>query len=430
MLNKKAGLRRPAFFMRFSIIPIKLFNYQISIFKEFRVMKEVVVVSAYRTAVGSFGKSLKEFSPCKLAEIVVAGMLDKSPVSPKQIGHVVFGNVVSTEPSDMYLSRVAALNAGIPHTTPAFNVNRLCGSGLQAIVSAAQAIQLGDCDIAVAGGAESMSRAPYLASGQRWGSRMGDSVLVDMMTGALSDPFNKVHMGVTAENVAKRYNITRTQQDNLAFESHKRAQHAIEQGYFTEQIIPVVYKSRRGEVVFDTDEHVRIDATKEDFTCLRPVFQKEDGTVTAGNASGLNDGAGAVLLMDLDTATRSNIKPMARLVAYAHSGVEPLYMGIGPVPATKKVLEKAGLKIQDIDVVEANEAFAAQACAVTNELGLDPSIVNPNGSGISLGHPIGATGAIITVKALHELSRINGRYALVTMCIGGGQGIAAIFERA
>src|SRR5690606_6826192 len=350
-------------------------------------------------------------------------------VSAADLGHVMFGHVINTEPRDMYLSRMAAINAGIPAESVAMNVNRLCGSGLQAIVSAAQSIRLGDTHVAVAGGAESMSRAPYIVPTQRWGARMGDAALLDMMTGALSDPFDRIHMGVTAENVAKRYEITREDQDQLALASHQRAENAINNGYFKSQIVPVVQKTRKGEVVFDTDEHVRMGATIENFSGLRPVFVKENGTVTAGNASALNDGAAAVLLMSGTAATERGIKPMARLVAYAHAGVDPLYMGIGPVPATRLVLQRAGITLDQIDVIEANEAFAAQACAVTRELGLDPAKVNPNGSGISLGHPIGATGAIITTKALYELERIQGRYALVTMCIGGGQGIAAVFER-
>jgi acetyl-CoA C-acetyltransferase len=317
----------------------------------------------------------------------------------------------------------------MPQSTPAFNVNRLCGSGLQAIVSAAQTLRLGDAEVAIGAGAESMSRAPYISPAQRWGARMGDAAMIDMMTGALSDPFEKMHMGVTAENVAKKYEISREAQDELALASHNRAENAIKQGYFKEQIVPVAIKTRKGEVVFDTDEHVRIGATAENFQSLRPVFQKENGTVTAGNASGLNDGAGAVLLMTASAAKARGIKPMARLVSYGHAGVDPRYMGIGPVPATRIALQKAGLEVGQMDVIEANEAFAAQACAVSRELGFDPAKVNPNGSGISLGHPIGATGAIITVKALYELERIQGRYALVTMCIGGGQGIAAIFER-
>jgi len=392
-------------------------------------MEEVVVVGACRTAIGDFGGGLKDVAPCDLGATVLKAVLERSNVPAEDVGHVVFGHVINTEPRDMYLSRVATLNAGMPQATPAFNVNRLCGSGLQAIVSAAQALRLGDAEVAIGAGAESMSRAPYISPAQRWGARMGDAVMLDMMTGALSDPFEKMHMGVTAENVAKKYDITREAQDELALASHNRAENAIKQGYFKEQIVPVSIKARKGEVVFDTDEHVRMGATAENFQSLRPVFQKENGTVTAGNASGLNDGAGAVLLMTAGAAKARGVKPMARLVSYGHAGVDPRYMGIGPVPATRIALQKAGLDVGQMDVIEANEAFAAQACAVSRELGFDPAKVNPNGSGISLGHPIGATGAIITVKALHELERIQGRYALVTMCIGGGQGIAAIFER-
>lgn len=392
-------------------------------------MQEIVVVQACRTAVGDFGGALKDVAPCELGELVVRQVLERAGVPAADVGHVVFGHVINTEPRDMYLSRVATINAGLPQSTPAFNVNRLCGSGLQAIVSAAQALMLGDAEIAIGAGAESMSRAPYVAVGQRWGSRMGDSRLVDMMTGALSCPFEKYHMGVTAENVARKYGISREDQDALALESHRRAAHAIEQGYFKGQIVPVVQKTRKGEIVFDRDEHVRFDATPESFSKLKPVFAKEDGTVTAGNASGLNDGAAAVLLMTARAAQARGLTPMARLVSYGHAGVDPQYMGIGPVPATRNALQRAGLTLDQIDVIEANEAFAAQACAVSRELGFDPAKVNPNGSGISLGHPIGATGALITVKALHELQRVQGRHALVTMCIGGGQGIAAIFER-
>jgi acetyl-CoA C-acetyltransferase len=392
-------------------------------------MKDIVVVEACRTAVGDFGGALKGVAPCELGELVVRSVLERARVAAEDVGHVVFGHVINTEPRDMYLSRVAALNAGLPQSTPAYNVNRLCGSGLQAIVSAAQTVMLGDADVAIGAGAESMSRAPYVAQNQRWGSRMGDARLVDMMTGALSCPFEHYHMGVTAENVAKKYGISREDQDALALESHKRAAHAIGAGYFKSQIVPVVQQTRKGETVFDTDEHVRLDATAENFSKLKPVFAKENGTVTAGNASGLNDGAAAVLLMSSDAAQSRKVKPMARLVSYGHAGVDPQYMGIGPVPATQAALRRAGLDLDQIDVIEANEAFAAQACAVSRELGFDPAKVNPNGSGISLGHPIGATGAVITVKALHELQRVQGRYALVTMCIGGGQGIAAIFER-
>lgn len=392
-------------------------------------MEDVVIVAACRTAIGDFGGALKDVPPTELGATVVRAVLDRAGVAAADIDHVVFGQVINTEPKDMYLSRVAALNAGIPEQAVAMNVNRLCGSGLQAILSAAQSIKLGDARVAVAGGAESMSRAPYLAPAQRWGARMGDAALIDMMTGALSDPLERVHMGVTAENVAKRYEISRADQDALALASHQRAENAIRNGYFRSQIVPVVQKTRKGEVVFDTDEHVRMGATAENFASLKPVFVKENGTVTAGNASGLNDGAAATLVMSASEAQKRGLKPMARLVSYGHAGVEPLYMGIGPIPATRLALERAGIRIDQLDVIESNEAFAAQACAVVKQLELDPAKVNPNGSGISLGHPIGATGAIITTKALYELERIGGRYALVTMCIGGGQGIAAVFER-
>ncbi|WP_334119227.1 acetyl-CoA C-acyltransferase family protein [Limnobacter sp.] len=390
--------------------------------------REVVVVAGVRTAVGDFGGSLKDFSPTQLGAMVVKEVVARAGISADQVGHVVFGHVVNSEPRDMYLSRVAAIEGGLDKSTPALTLNRLCGSGLQAIVTAAQSIMLGDTDVAIGGGAESMSKAPYILPAARWGARMGDMKGIDMMVGALHDPFHVIHMGVTAENVAKEFNVSREDQDNLAVESHKRAANAIAKGYFKEQILPIEVKTRKGVVMFDTDEHVRGDVTVEGMGKLKTVFQK-DGTVTAGNASGLNDGAGAVLLMERGAAEKAGMKPMARLVAYANTGVEPTIMGIGPVSATKKALAKAGLKIEDMDVIEANEAFAAQACAVTKELGMDPAKVNPNGSGISIGHPIGATGAIITVKALYELQRVQGRYALVTMCIGGGQGIAAIFER-
>ncbi|MEX3961258.1 beta-ketothiolase BktB [Paraburkholderia sp. EG286B] len=391
--------------------------------------REVVVASGVRTAIGDFGGSLKDFSPTDLGARVVREVLSRANVEGDAVGHVVFGNVVHTEPKDMYLARVAAINGGVAQHAPALTVNRLCGSGLQAIVSAAQTILLGDADIAIGGGAENMSRAPYSMPAARFGQRVGDTQLVDMMIGALHDPFQTIHMGVTAENVAKKFGITREAQDALALESHRRAERAIAEGRFKDQILPISIKSKKGEVLFDADEHVRHGATLEDFSKLKPVFAKENGTVTAGNASGINDAAAAVLLMSADAARARGVKPLARLVSYAHAGVDPAYMGIGPVPATQKALERAGLKVSDLDVIEANEAFAAQACAVSQELGLDPARVNPNGSGISLGHPIGATGALITVKALYELQRIGGRYALVTMCIGGGQGIAAIFER-
>ncbi len=390
--------------------------------------RDIVVVGAARTAIGSFGGSLKDVPLSRLATTAVKAALERSRVEPGAVGHVVIGNVIPTEPRDAYLSRVAALDAGLPKEVPAFNVNRLCGSGLQAIVSAAQAIALGDADIAVGGGAESMSRGPYLSSGIRWGERMGDARAVDYMLAALHDPFHGIHMGVTAENVAARYGVSREEQDALAAESHRRAAHAIAEGRFREQIVPVEIVSRKGKTVFDTDEHVRPDTSAEILGKMRPVF-KPDGTVTAGNASGINDAAAAVVLADAAAAERQGLTPLARLVAYAHAGVAPDEMGIGPIPATRKVLERAGLSVADLDVIESNEAFAAQACAVAKALGFDPAKVNPNGSGISLGHPVGATGAIITVKAIHELHRIKGRYALVTMCIGGGQGIAAVFER-
>ncbi|KVC68471.1 beta-ketothiolase BktB [Burkholderia stagnalis] len=395
------------------------------------MQREVVVVSGVRTAIGDFGGSLKDFPPTELGAKVVREVLQRAQVAGDEVGHVVFGNVVHTEPKDMYLARVAAIDGGVAQHAPALTVNRLCGSGLQAIVSAAQGVLLGDADIAIAGGAENMSRAPYSMPAARFGQRMGDMRAVDMMVGALNDPFQAIHMGVTAENVAAKYGISRDAQDALALESHRRASHAAQAGYFKDQILPVeLIGSKKGTpVLFARDEHVRDDASADDFTKLRPVFVKENGTVTAGNASGINDAAAAVLLMERRTAEQRGAKPLARLVAYAHAGVDPAYMGIGPVPATRKALERAGLTVADLDVIEANEAFAAQACAVTKELGLDPAKVNPNGSGISLGHPIGATGALITVKALYELQRIGGRYALVTMCIGGGQGIAAIFER-
>ena len=386
--------------------------------------REVVVVSGVRTAIGTYGGSLKDTPTTELAALVVREALARAGTDGKDVGHVV-----NTEPRDMYLSRVAAINGGCAETTPAFNVNRLCGSGLQAIVSASQAIALGDCDIAIGGGAENMSRAPYASLVSRWGARMGDVKMVDMMVGALHDPFHNIHMGVTAENVAAKYGITREMQDALAVESHNRAERATAEGRFKDQIVPVMLKSKKGDVAWATDEHFRPGCKPEDMAKLKPVFLKENGTVTAGNASGINDAAAAVVLMEAGAAKARGARPLARLVGYAHTGLDPKIMGVGPISATQAVLKRTGLKVSDLDVIEANEAFAAQACAVTKELGLDPAKVNPNGSGISLGHPIGATGALITVKAIHELHRINGRYALVTMCIGGGQGIAAVFER-
>lgn len=391
--------------------------------------REVVVVSAVRTAVGTFGGSLKDTAPTELGATVVAEALKRAGVDGGEVGHVVFGHVINTEPKDMYLGRVAALKGGVKDHTPCLTVNRLCGSGLQAIVSAAQSILLGETDVAIGGGAENMSRGAYILPAGRFGQRMGDGKIVDMMVGALHDPFDVIHMGVTAENVARQWSITREQQDALAVESHQRAARAIAEGRFKSQIVPVMLRSKKGEVAFDTDEHVRADASLADMAKLRPVFLKENGTVTAGNASGINDGAAAVVLMERSVADKKGLKPLARLVSYAHAGVDPKIMGIGPVPSSRKALEKAGLGVQQMDVIESNEAFAAQACAVMKELGADPAKVNPNGSGISLGHPVGATGAIITVKALYELQRTGGRHALVTMCIGGGQGIAAVFER-
>ncbi len=392
-------------------------------------MEEVFVLSGVRTAIGRYGGGLASVPPCDLAALVVRDAVRRSGADPTDVGHVVFGNVIHTEVRDMYLARVAALNAGLETSTPALTLNRLCGSGLQAIVSAAQAIMLGDCQLAVAGGAESMSRAPYWLPGLRWGQRMNDGVAIDPMTGALSDPFDGCHMGVTAENVAADYTVSRADQDALAAESHRRAAAAITAGYFKEQIVPVEIPGKKGAVtVVDTDEHVRPDVTLEGLAKLRPAFEA-GGTVTAGNASGINDAAAAVVLASGSFVHRSGLQPMGRLVGYGHAGVEPRIMGMGPVPATRNVLDRTGLKLDEIDVFEVNEAFAAQALAVIRELGLPPERTNPNGSGVSLGHPIAATGAILAVKSLYELRRTGGRYALATMCIGGGQGIAAIFER-
>lgn len=391
-------------------------------------MTDVFLLSAARTAIGSFGGSLKDRKPGELAAHVAKAAIERAGVDAAEIGNVVLGNVVHCEPRDAYAARIAAIGAGVPQECPALTVNRLCGSGLQAIISAAQSIMLGDCNVAIGAGAEIMSRAPYFLPAARWGQKMGDAVAQDGLIGALTDPFQAIHMGVTAENVAARYGISREEQDALAFVSQKRAANAIAQGYFKDQIVPVDVLVRRKLVPFNTDEFVRADAAVDDFGKLKPVFQKE-GTVTAGNASGINDGASAVVLASAAAVSASGLKPLARLVSYGHAGVDPAYMGIGPVPATRRALEKAGLTIADLDVIESNEAFAAQACAVSKELGFDPAKVNPNGSGISLGHPIGATGAIITTKLVHELRRVGARYGLATMCIGGGQGIAAIWER-
>jgi len=392
------------------------------------VGREVVVLSGVRTPVGNYGGSLKDFSPAALGAMVIQEAVGRAGVAPDDVGHVVFGHVIPTEKHDVYLARVAAVNGGLPVKVPAVTVNRLCGTGLQAIVDAAQMIMLGDADCTVAGGSESMSRGAYLAENHRWGQRMGSSELVDTVTGGLTDPFDDYPMGVTAENVAEKWGISREEQDALAVESHRRAAQAAASGYFKEQILPVEVKSRKGTTVVDHDEHIRTDADLESMAKLRPVFKK-DGSVTAGNSSSMNDAASAVVLMDRAVAEDRGLSPMARLVGYSYAGVEPKYMGIGPVPAVKSLLEQTGLTVDDLDVIELNEAFAAQAIAVVRDLGLSEDKTNPNGSGISIGHPISATGSILTVKALYELERTSGRYALVTMCIGGGQGIAAIFER-
>jgi acetyl-CoA C-acetyltransferase len=390
--------------------------------------REVVVLSGARTAIGDYGGALKDVPPSELAATVIKEAVKRAKIDPKQVGQLVLGNVIHTEAKDMYISRVACINGGLPQDTTALTVNRLCGSGLQAIVSAAQAIQLGDTDVAVGAGAESMSRGGFLDPSKRWGARMGDSTQIDMMVGALTDPFETVHMGITAENIADQWKITRQQQDEFAVESHRRAANAIEKGHFKEQIVPVELKTRKGTVVFDKDEHVKADSTVEGMAKLRAAFKKE-GSVTAGNASGINDGAAAVVLMEKAAAEKAGLKPMARLVSYGLAGVDPKIMGIGPVPAVQRALAKAGLKVEDMDVIESNEAFAVQALAVSCDLKFDSKKTNPNGGAVGLGHPIGATGAVLTVKALYELQRIGGRYALVTMCIGGGQGIAAVFER-
>ncbi len=392
------------------------------------MVRDVVVVSGARTPVGGYGGSLQDIPPCDLAAHCVREVVSRAKIEPKEVGHVVFGNVIHTDAHDHYLARVAAINGGLSVETPALTLNRLCGSGLQAIISAAQTIMLGDADVTVAGGAENMSRSPYLSPSMRWGARMMDTTLIDVMVAALSDPFEDTHMGVTAENVAKKYDISREDQDALAVESHSRAAKAIEKGYFKEQIAPVEIKVKRDTKLFDTDETVRPDSSVEKLGKLRPVFDKS-GTVTAGNSSSINDAAAAVVLMDREMALARGIQPLGRLVAYTYAGVDPKLMGIGPVPAVRSLLEKTGLSLDDIDVLEVNEAFAAQALAVCRSLELPADRTNPNGSGISLGHPIGATGAILTIKALYELKRIGGKRALVTMCIGGGQGIAALFER-
>jgi acetyl-CoA C-acetyltransferase len=389
--------------------------------------REVVVLSGARTAIGGFGGSLKDIPPTDLAAKCVREAVSRAGIEPAEVGHLVFGNIIHTDSHDHYLARVAGIKGGLPHETPALTLNRLCGSGLQAIVTAAQAIMLGDADVTVAGGAENMSRSPYLAPAMRWGARMNDTTLTDVMVGALSDPFDDVHMGVTAENVAKKYQISREDQDALAAESHRRAANAIDRGYFKAQIVPVEVKAKKDLVPFEVDETVRRDSTAEKLSKLRPVFDPA-GTVTAGNASSINDAAAAVVLMERDLAQKRGLHPIGKLVAYSYAGVDPKYMGVGPVPAVQSLLRKTGFTLNDIDVFEVNEAFAAQALAVCRCLELPMERTNPNGSGISLGHPLGATGCILSIKALYELKRTGGRRALVTMCIGGGQGIAAIYE--
>ena len=391
--------------------------------------RQVVILSGVRTPIGDYGGTLKDIPPTQLGATVVREAVARAKVDPAEIGQCVIGSVIHTEPKDMYIARVAAVQGGLPVTSGALTLNRLCGSGLQAIVSAAQYIYLGDVDAAIGGGAESMSRAAYVNPTQRWGTRMGDAKMVDMMAGALSDPFETIHMGVTAENVARKCGISREQQDAFAVESHRRAAAAIAAGYFKSQIVPIEIKTRKGVEQFATDEHVRADASLENMGKLKPVFAKENGTVTAGNASGLNDAAAAVVLMEEGVANRKGLKPMARLVSYGHAGIEPSIMGLGPVTAVKNALSKARLSLDSIDVIESNEAFAAQALGVNQELRLDAARVNPNGGAVALGHPIGATGCILTVKAMYELQRTGKRYGLITMCIGGGQGIAAIIER-
>ncbi|MBV0891068.1 acetyl-CoA C-acyltransferase family protein [Paracoccus sp. Z118] len=389
---------------------------------------EIVILSGARTAIGGFGGSLASVAPIDLATTVTRAAMERAGVQPDQIGTVVFGHVINTEPRDMYLGRVAMLNAGIPDATPAMNVNRLCGSGAQAIVSAAQALMLGDADFAIAGGAESMSRGPYILPSMRHGAKMGDQSAVDMMVGALTCPMGTGHMGITAENVASEASVTREDQDAFALESQNRAARAIEEGRFKEQIVPVEIKTRKGTVTFDTDEHPKATSA-EKLAGLRPAFKKDGGSVTAGNASGINDGAAALVLARAEAAEAAGLKPKARILGYAVAGVPARVMGNGPIPAVRKLMEQTGLSIGDFDVIESNEAFAAQALAVGKELGMDPAKVNPNGGAIALGHPVGATGAILTVKAMYELDRIDGKKALITMCIGGGQGIAIAIER-
>ena len=389
-------------------------------------MSEVVILDGARTAIGTFGGSLAGTSAIELVRIVARAAMERSGVEPDQIGHVTFGHVINTEPSDMYLSRRAAMDAGIPETTPAMNVNRLCGSGAQAIVSVAQSLMLGDADFGLAGGSETMSRSPHIRSRVRFGQKMGDVAAQDMMLGALNCPFGTGHMGVTAENVAVEHQISREAQDAFALTSQNRAARAQAQGHFDSQIVPVEVRVRRDTVAFDRDEHPK-ETTAEALAGLRPAFHK-DGTVTAGNASGINDGAAAIVLARAEAADRAGLKATARILGYAHAGVRPEVMGLGPIPAVQMLLAKTGLTVDDFDVIESNEAFAAQALAVSGVLGFDSAKVNPNGGAIALGHPVGATGAIITIKALYELRRTGDKTGLVTMCIGGGQGIAIAIE--
>ncbi|MEK6736075.1 MAG: acetyl-CoA C-acyltransferase family protein [Pseudomonadota bacterium] len=391
-------------------------------------MREVVVLSGVRTAIGDYGGAFKEIQPTDLAAKVVREAVTRAGIDANEVGHLVFGNVIHSEPKDMYLARVACIHGGLPQHVAALTLNRVCGSGLQAIISASQNILLNDTDVAVAGGAESMSRAGYLLPALRWGQRMNDGDTIDMMVGALTDPFDRIHMGVTAENIAARWHISREDQDAFAMESHRRAIQAIKNGYFKTQILPIEITTHKGTAIIDTDEHPRDNISMDALSKLRTVFQK-DGTVTAGNASGINDSAAALVLMERSIAEQRGLEPLARLVSYGHAGVDPNFMGIGPVLAVQSALQRANLKIDDIDVIESNEAFAVQACAVAKELHFDPAKTNPNGGAVALGHPIGATGSILAIKAIYELHRCGGRYALVTLCIGGGQGIAAIFER-
>lgn len=390
--------------------------------------REVVFVSAVRTPIGTYGGTLKDFAPTELAARVVREAIARAGIDAARVGHVVFGNVVHTEPKDMYLSRVATLNGGVPKESVSLTLNRLCGSGFQAVVTAANAIELGDCDVAIAGGAEVMSRGGYLMPAARWGARMGDAKMLDMMVGALTDPFESSHMGITAENVAEKFGISREDQDAFAVESHRRAVLATDAGHFRDQILPIELVSKKGSTFFSSDEHFRRDASLEGMAKLKPAFRK-DGSVTAGNASGLNDGAAALVMMEAEAAVKAGLKPLARLVSYGLAGVDPALMGTGPIPAVQLALKRAGLSAGEIDVVESNEAFAAQALCVTRGLDLDPAKVNVNGGAVALGHPIGATGAILTVKAIYELIRTSKRYGLITMCIGGGQGIAGVIER-